>query len=307
MIEEHKPSVIQMIGGDPGDASVPVGAHRRGDWKLLALPLRCGGIVAGSVSVLTPEAGGFGPAEVKLLEHMVRVLGDGLSAARQRAVARHGIGQLREEEILCDERRRVAQTLHDHIGQSLQAIHLGLRRLQGESSTPSRSSREVIEQLVDESAAALEQVREISHRLAPLSLQRRDFVEAVRSHCADAEHAYATPVRFHHRGRCQAVAERVSEQCYMAFREALGNALKHAGADRIDVLLKFRDDAGMTIAVLDNGCGFELSTTTLCSDGLGLLSIQARAASVGARVRVRSRSGRGTLVRIDTWPSSSPA
>jgi signal transduction histidine kinase len=94
----------------------------------------------------------------------------------------------------------------------------------------------------------------------------------------------------------------VEERLYRIALEALNNALKHAQARDIKVLL-YQDEpertepARVTLEIADNGVGFDLATTRE-RGGMGLSAMEERAAELGGRFTVESELGKGTSVRV---------
>jgi signal transduction histidine kinase len=79
---------------------------------------------------------------------------------------------------------------------------------------------------------------------------------------------------------------------YFACLEAVQNALKYAGATRVEVQLR-RDDRAVTFTVGDDGAGFDPAAT---EPGSGLQGMADRMATVGGAVAVTSSPGSGTTV-----------
>ena len=79
----------------------------------------------------------------------------------------------------------------------------------------------------------------------------------------------------------------------MVFQEAVGNALKHGHATRVDVNLVFTEEQ-LTLTITDNGCGFDRSAHPTA--GLGLTSMERRMAELGGTLSVESALGKGTCV-----------
>ena len=75
-------------------------------------------------------------------------------------------------------------------------------------------------------------------------------------------------------------------------------AIKHADARHIDVELRI-DDKRASLTVRDDGRGFDPQAPGVRSRRLGLTSMRERAESVGGRVRVESKPGAGTAVRVE--------
>ena len=78
-------------------------------------------------------------------------------------------------------------------------------------------------------------------------------------------------------------------------QEALQNALKHSGAREIIVHLR-GDIAALTVSVIDDGAGFDVSAKF--GRGLGLVSMKERLEAIGGTLRIRSAPGQGTRLKI---------
>jgi two-component system sensor histidine kinase UhpB len=185
------------------------------------------------------------------------------------------------------ERHRVAQELHDEVGQSLTAVLLGLRRVA--DRVPPDLAPEVL--LVQETArAGLDEVRRVARRLRPGVLEDLGLVSALTS--LVTEHAQLTNAdvcrRFSspppHLG---APAELV---VYRVAQEALTNVARHADADRVLVELGPTFDAdAVLLRVCDNGRGVGSAP-----EGAGIRGMRERAMLVGATVTVGPRADGGT-------------
>jgi len=88
-------------------------------------------------------------------------------------------------------------------------------------------------------------------------------------------------------------------------QEAMHNALRHAQAQRIELVLAPLGRRGAVLTVADDGIGFDPRDDAALR-GLGLQSMRQRADSVGGRVRVESSPGQGTTVRLEV-PGARPA
>jgi signal transduction histidine kinase len=82
-------------------------------------------------------------------------------------------------------------------------------------------------------------------------------------------------------------------------QEALANAVRHAGASHIAVDVRFGDE--VRIEVADDGDGFPAGVDVARLErggGMGLIGMRERAAEAGGELRIASRPGRGTAVRV---------
>ena len=80
--------------------------------------------------------------------------------------------------------------------------------------------------------------------------------------------------------------------------EALQNALRHAGAERVVLRVARRGD-GLTIEVVDDGVGFDPASGEVRSRHLGLTSMEERARELGGHLEIRSGPGVGTTVVLE--------
>jgi ligand-binding sensor domain-containing protein/two-component sensor histidine kinase len=88
----------------------------------------------------------------------------------------------------------------------------------------------------------------------------------------------------------------VRHNLFMAVKEALNNALKHAEASEVRIGLA-AVDGGMTITVTDNGRGFLIDQAR--SKGNGLENMRHRLAQIGGRLVLESTPGSGTRIRLE--------
>jgi signal transduction histidine kinase len=95
----------------------------------------------------------------------------------------------------------------------------------------------------------------------------------------------------------------VEQALYRIAQEALNNAIKHARASRVRLKLKLSHSV-VRLECEDNGVGFDLGTGRQ-KGGLGLSGMDKRAASVGGKITITSRPGRGTLI-VTTVPLAGP-
>jgi signal transduction histidine kinase len=94
----------------------------------------------------------------------------------------------------------------------------------------------------------------------------------------------------------------LEESLYLICREALSNAIRHSGANRVDINGRVDADV-LTLSVRDNGRGFDLAERAAADadraeQGIGLHTMSERAAVLGGVCEIRSQPGQGTTVCI---------
>ena len=199
-----------------------------------------------------------------------------------------------------DERRRIAQGLHDKLGQALVAVQLKLAVLrQTATAAPERATlADEIDQLLRD---ATKEIRELVFELNSPTLQRVGVEDAVEELCEHMEATLGVHFEVQWDKRRRPVAEGLRAVLYRAAHELLLNVAKHAGVARATVRLGGRP-GHIRIAVVDRGRGFDAAQVgvTVCrTGGFGLYSIRERLQSVGGTFRVTSAPGKGTQAVIE--------
>jgi two-component system sensor histidine kinase UhpB len=220
-------------------------------------------------------------AEVVELTRAFNEMLDRLEAERRDSVRR----SLQAQE---GERRRVAQELHDEVGQLLTAIVLRLNRL--ERGAPLNLRAELAEARED-ARASLEDVRRIAQRLRPEALEDLGLTSALEVLCDRVAERGGIDVRTRLDADLSHVTPEIELVVYRVAQEALTNALRHAEAS--EVLVELRCDAGaLTLRVMDDGRGVDGAPP-----GSGIQGMRERALLVNGRLAIR-RLDRGTEVRL---------
>jgi two-component system, NarL family, sensor histidine kinase UhpB len=190
------------------------------------------------------------------------------------------------------ERLRVAQELHDEIGQSLTAVTIQAERAaDGDPTLASRALRGV----ADAVRESLDEVRRIARELRPEALDDLGLVNALIALCTRVGAQDGLQVRRELQGRLPPLPADVELVVYRIAQEGLTNALRHSEARSAIVSLK-ADAESMTLRVVDDGKGMPAE---LPRDTAGIAGMRERALLVGGRLSIESRPGQGTEVRLD--------
>jgi signal transduction histidine kinase len=272
-------------------------ALSQGYRSMIALPLRADQAPFGNVSIFSDTPDAFDAAEVALLAELADDLAFGIATVRARAAQAQQVRRLRNDAER-DARGRLAATLHDGVGQTMQALNLGLKQARALAERGETVPVELLDRLIEEAGDALHGLRAVSCELRPLFLERLSLLDAIRHQCTETTQRTGIRIQVCAGDHPFSLDEQVKEQCFLAFREALSNAVRHAAANRIDVVLRVRTNDRLTLAISDDGVGFDTRRTHVRPAGLGLCMISERAAGVFGRACVRSTPSKGTIVRI---------
>jgi signal transduction histidine kinase len=200
--------------------------------------------------------------------------------------------------VRSDERQRLARELHDSALQALYGIAMAAqaaRRTAGEIPESDRLI-EALDYIVDQSEAALVELRSLIFGLRPESVAEEGLVAGLRRLTA--------AVAARHKLRVEIVAETepdidnsAKEALYRIAQESLQNVVKHASARVVRVQLVSEGDK-VELVIDDDGIGFDSEADH--PGHLGLRGMEQRAAAQNLELTVHSRPGGGAEVRVRT-------
>lgn len=219
-------------------------------------------------------------------------LAGGVAEAVNELLARIEVGQ-REAGAAAlagqeSERARIAQELHDGVGQSLTAILLDA----GYAAERDQVGTEDMARIRDTTRAALEEVRRVARQLRPHVLEDLGLRSALASLTQELFSQGPTHVVRRIDPGLVGLDEGLEVVVFRVAQEALTNVARHAGASTVELGLGVEGSV-LRLEVLDDGVGLPHG-----ADGTGLRGMAERAALVGGTVRVRARSSGGTSVRL---------
>lgn len=200
------------------------------------------------------------------------------------------------------ERRRIARELHDRIGNSVSVAHRQLELFElYRSSQPAKANAKfhAARTAIKESMDNLRTVASDLHAHEPL----QNLEKALRSYLNAAETG-DTAVRLVVNGDETWAPATVLDEALLIIREAVGNALRYAGARVVLIDVEVSPDE-LRATVQDDGCGFDVQTylkarrpAPASGGGVGLMSMMERAELLNGSLQIRSRVGQGTKVEL---------
>lgn len=194
------------------------------------------------------------------------------------------------------ERTRLANELHDGIGQSLSIIKNRAVLALQQTGIPD-SARDHIKHLSDVTTTAIAELRTVTHDLLPVQVEQWGLTEALRLLTEQFEKSYAVRVhcRIEHVDDVLVGAEAI--HVFRLVQEMLSNVAKHARASNCRVHVE-RDVHCVRIEVSDDGVGLPQMPSGL-HRGLGLASIQHRARALNATLSIDSSPNHGVRLRME--------
>jgi two-component system sensor histidine kinase UhpB len=213
-----------------------------------------------------------------------------LEAERRRA----GSAALRAQE---EERARVARDLHDEVNQSLTGLLLRLEAAREAAPPQLEGELEETKALANQ---AMRELLSLARQLRPTALDDLGLVAATAGQVEQLARGEIA-AEFEADGDFSDLGDDAQLVVYRVAQEALANAARHSGADRVEARLRRRGDGGVELEVADDGRGFAFDEA---EGGLGIAGMRERALLIGGELTIESRPGRGTTVRL-TVPGES--
>ena len=186
------------------------------------------------------------------------------------------------------ERARIAQELHDGVGQSLTVILLEAGRLADADVVTGDDAARIRET----ARHSLEEVRRVARQLRPHVLEDLGLASALSALVGDVFGHTDVQARRTVSPAVPPLPDEVELVVFRVAQEALTNVARHAGARRVEVGLTPQGDC-VVLTVEDDGHGIDD-----LADGTGLRGMRERAALVGGELDVRRRGEGGTRVRL---------
>jgi signal transduction histidine kinase len=251
----------------------------------VSVPVIYQGELLGAISIRMPRGEPLRPAGEQLVADVASQAGLALSnaglvedlrASRQRLVAAQD-----------EERRRLERNLHDGAQQDLVALAIKIRLAGAAADEDPAQAKEIIGELQADTAAALENLRDLARGIYPPLLADLGLVAALNAQARKSP----VPVAVEADGVGR-LPQDTEAAVYFCCLEALQNIAKYARATQASIRLQ-AEDAALCFTVSDDGAGYDARRTVM---GSGQRNMADRLAALDGRLEVRSAPGQGTVV-----------
>ncbi|MGS2587159.1 GAF domain-containing sensor histidine kinase [Streptomyces hebeiensis] len=293
MLHEERAERLADVREDPRFEGWPSAHPEMSDF--LGLPVRDGDETLAALFLANkrcprPAGGcGFTEEDEELLSILAQHAAIALTNAR--------LYERSRELTIAEERSRLAHELHDAVSQKLFSLRLTAQAAAALVDRDPVRAKGELQQVATLAAEATDELGAAVVELRPAALDEDGLVNTLRTQIRVLDRAHSARVTFEsHAVRALPAAQ--EEAVLRVAQEALHNALRHSGADRVDVVLARRAQ-GAVLSVTDNGKGFEPRAVRRAGRHLGLVSMRDRASGVGGRLRVRSAPGQGTTIEME--------
>jgi PAS domain S-box-containing protein len=277
---------------DPSLAAVHPFLAEDAPWEDVVLfPLAASGAVVGEVAIYL-SAG-------QELDDDDRAYLAALADQAAVAVRNSTLYRAAEQTAALEERHRLARDLHDSVSQALFSMTLHARtagrHLEASGLPADHPIALEVEQLHGLTQAALAEMRALIFELRPGALEAEGLVSALTKQAMAVAAREQLVVEVRAPEDWPRLDPTIEEHLYRIALEALHNVVKHAGAERADLLLECGADH-LRVCVSDDGGGFDPRVER--PGHLGLRTMRERADAIGATMDLESAAGRGSTVSV---------
>ncbi len=258
-------------------------AHHPTMDSFLGMPIRVGDELFGNL-YLTDKEGGFTQEDEDLVQALAKISGSALATAnRQRRLT---------SVAVIEDRERIARDLHDAIIQDLFAVGLSLQ------ATSKHEAAADVQQDLMEAASRLDDaitaLRRFIFDLRPPVWGQRQLRVELGELLAQLAEPHSVVLEISYSGEVDNLPDRLIDEILQCTRESVSNALRHASASLITVLVS-RNAHRLELITVDDGVGFEVDSA---NPGMGLDNLRRRSADLGGHAEITSELGSGTTVVV---------
>jgi PAS domain S-box-containing protein len=247
----------------------------------------------------------FTKEEIKLAQTIADQVAVAIENARLLELVRRSSGDLKALSIQLiniqeDERKKIAQELHDQIGQTLFAMKMNLEMTKKNLPPDPEKLEDMKNRLTDTEnllSQTIDQIRNLTTDLRPSMLDDFGLIPALNWYIDNFSKRTNIKVYLKTKNFKPRLSSEVETTFYRIIQEALTNVAKHAQATEVSILLA-RENSNACLAVEDNGIGFDTKKASFPKDRLGIFSIKERVGLLNGEFEIRSKANRGTKLSV---------
>lgn len=217
----------------------------------------------------------------------------GMTRYYYRRRSRRIIERMEQQQAVERERIRIARDIHDDLGSTLAQISMLSQPLSARANLD--DARQMLGQINSATVEMSVTMDEIVWTLNPT----KDRLDHLLNYFDNFAQEFLQFSKINFRFECPTVlpqtelSSTLRHNLFLAYKEALANAVKYSGCKEIRVRYEAKDN-GWILSVTDDGCGFDVGKTSGLGNGLG--NMCQRLADIGGECRIESKPGKGTCV-----------
>ena len=198
-------------------------------------------------------------------------------------------------EIQSQTLQTISQEIHDNVGQVLSLARLNLATIEVPGNTPNQTKINDTKQLVSK---AINDLRDLSRSLYGNKIAELGLVDAIDNELKILQNSGQFKTSLKITGESFKLEAQKEMVIYRILQESLNNAIKHSKAQNIDIVLTYNTGL-FHLTITDDGIGFDHNNLSSANMGMGLKSMQNRAAMIGGIFSIISGIEKGTKITIE--------
>ncbi len=285
LVQTRKPILVDDVSNDPRLK------HRAqiiadGIQSIFYVPLGLGDEVLGFFSLNSAERRRYTPAEIELAQALAQQV--------TLAVQINRLAEQGRQSAVLEERNRMAREMHDTLAQGFTGIVVQLEAAEDTLRGAPDDAAQHLTRARSLARESLAEARRSVWALRPQALEHKRLPDALRDSITALTASAPLALHVHIEDSLPALPAETDAELLRIGQEAVTNALKHAQANNLTIMLN-QQEGRLTLAVRDDGRGFDATHTT---GGFGLIGMRERAARIGGELRVESKPGKGSEVSV---------
>ncbi|MGB8215122.1 MAG: histidine kinase [Anaerolineales bacterium] len=202
-----------------------------------------------------------------------------------------------------DERRRIAQDLHDDIGQDMTGLILNLKAIHSQLAPDQEVVGNQLKDTIRIVEDMMRHIRQVLYELRPPILDNSSLAKTLESFCSSLSLSTGLRILFSSQDQLPLVPKAQATALYRLIQEGMNNAFKHSKSTTVWINLEYVDGE-VNISLEDDGEGFEPEQRS--NYGIGLQGLRERFLTLGGSFDVESAPGKGTRL-YGSLPVTVPA
>ncbi|MDR7073984.1 sensor histidine kinase [Fictibacillus barbaricus] len=232
-------------------------------------------------------------AITKRMEGIQRQLGEKIRQSQKMATEKAVDQEKRIQEIISQERHRLARELHDSVSQQLFAASMilsAINEVRAETDTRESKQLKMVEETIHQTQL---EMRALLLHLRPAALNGKSLQKGMEELLQEL--LQKVPIELKWKIETIPLDKGVEDHLFRILQESVSNILRHAKATQAQILLVQRDDL-IILRIEDDGVGFMLNQEKTGS--YGLQNMHERAAEIGGTLKIVSLPGEGTRLEV---------
>jgi signal transduction histidine kinase len=197
-----------------------------------------------------------------------------------------------------EERKRIAMDIHDGIGQMLTSLKYQAESIDTNNIETTSDKLKEIDILIKQ---IIREVRKVTFNLRPTVLGDYGLQVALGTYVREMAKLIDIKLEFHSESEISRLPQKIENNIFRIIQEAINNAVKYSGGNKVDVLLQ-QADGDLVAEVRDDGKGFDArlvdERSVNIESGSGFFNMHERSEYINGNLKVETDPGKGTTVRL---------